>query len=66
MKSMMATKSGENLYEDPFVLFVFFVVKLILGSDRRLRCTTDVQILEILSRSSCNYVFSLRSQRSLR
>jgi hypothetical protein len=32
------TKSSENAYENPFVLFVSFVVKLILGCGRRLRC----------------------------
>jgi len=26
------------VYEDPFVIFVSFVVKLILGCGRRLRC----------------------------
>ena len=37
-KSTKATKGDENVYEDSFVLFVSFVVKLIFGCGRRLRC----------------------------
>jgi hypothetical protein len=37
-KNTKATKGDENNYEDSFVRFVSFVVKLILCCGRRLRC----------------------------
>jgi hypothetical protein len=36
-KNTKGTKGDENIYENFFVLFVSFVVKLILGCGRRLR-----------------------------
>jgi len=41
-KSTKATKGDEKVYEDSFVLFVLFVVKLIFGCGRRQSCALCV------------------------